>query len=181
MHSVERWFGDGFSQLHPLLQQLHRQGGNLQGKVDLRLGNGLAGLLGRRLAGRLGIPLEHPQVEFKVMIHSNGETLHWDRYFATTTALRSTFHPHGYWPAGYWLETTGALRLALAVDIHAGGWYWRPIKAWLHDVRVPLWLLPRTSAYKRIDNGRYHFHVGFALPLLGTLFSYSGTLSLSDQ
>lgn len=42
---------------------------------------------------------------------------------------------------------------------------------------IPLWLLPRTTAYKRIENDRYHFYVGFSLPLLGTLLSYSGNLS----
>ena len=49
----------------------------------------------------------------------------------------------------------------------------------MHGVRVPLWLLPRTEAYKRIDADHYHFHVGFSLPLLGLLFSYSGALQLA--
>ena len=53
---VEFWFGEGFSGLHPLLQRLHRQGGVLEGEVELATGAGLAGWLGRRLAGKLGIP-----------------------------------------------------------------------------------------------------------------------------
>ncbi len=181
MHLVEQWFGAGFAELHPLLQQLHRQGGNLHGQVDLQLGKGLAGTLGARLARRWGIAPDHPQVPLKVSIHSSGDTLHWNRYFADAAPMRSSFQPHGSWPDGYWIESTGGIRLALAVDVHDGGWYWRPLKAWVHGVRVPLWLLPRTEAYKRIEAERYHFHVGFSLPLLGLLFSYSGALQLELQ
>lgn len=48
---------------------------------------------------------------------------------------------------------------------------------WLHGVRMPLWLLPRTTAYKRIEAGRYRFQVAFSLPLLGTVLSYGGLLT----
>jgi hypothetical protein len=41
---------------------------------------------------------------------------------------------------------------------------------------LPLWLLPRFSAYKRVVDGRYSFHVGFALPGLGELMAYEGLL-----
>jgi hypothetical protein len=176
VHIVERWFGAGFNQFHPLLQLLHRQGGRLYGQVDLQLGCGLAGLVGARLAARLGIPTTQPRVDFQVEIHSDAVALHWNRCFADTVQLRSAFQPKGSWPHGYWLETTGALTLALAVDVREGGWYWQPLRAWLHGIPIPLWLLPRTQAYKRIENGLYHFYVGFSLPLLGKLFSYSGAL-----
>lgn len=178
MSIVERWFGPGFVQLNPLLQQLHQQGGKLHGQVDLQLGRDLAGIVGTRLATRLGIQTKHTPVAFQVDIHGTDDCLHWNRCFANSAVLYSRFQPSGSWPDGYWLESTGALTLALAVDIRQGGWYWRPLKAWLHGVRIPLWLLPRTEAYKRIENGRYHFHVGFSLPLLGNLLSYSGALQL---
>jgi hypothetical protein len=176
VHIVERWFGTGFAELHPQLQQLHRQGGTLHGQVNLQLGNGLAGILGARLAARLGIPMEQPRVAFRVDIHSEGDTLHWNRAFADAALVCSSFQPKGSWPNGHWIESTGALKLSLAVDIQEGGWYWRPLKAWLYGVRIPLWLLPRTRAYKRIEDGLYHFYVGFSLPLLGNLLSYSGAL-----
>lgn len=178
MSIVERWFGAGFAQLHPLLQQLHQQGGKLHGQVALQFGEGLASVIGARLAARLCIPTTPAQVAFRVDIHGTDDSLHWNRCFAYSSLLRSHFQPRGSWPEGYWLESTGALKLALAVDIQQGGWYWRPLKAWLHGVRIPLWLLPRTEAYKRIEDGRYHFHVGFSLPLLGNLLSYSGALQL---
>ncbi|WP_339413076.1 DUF4166 domain-containing protein [Pseudomonas sp. EA_35y_Pfl2_R5] len=180
MSVVERWFGADFTQLHPLLQSLHRKGGKLHGLVDLQLGRGLAGIIGARLATRLGIPAELARVAFQVDIHDTDNALHWNRCFADNATLYSSFQPSGNWPNGYWLESTGSLKLALAVDVHQGGWYWRPLKAWLHGVRIPLWLLPRTEAYKRIEEGLYHFYVGFSLPLLGKRLSYSGTLQLDN-
>ena len=178
MSVVERWFGAGFTQLHPLLQKLHQQGGKLHGDVDLQFGRGLAGVIGVRLATRLGVPTKQARVKFQVNIHDSDNTLHWNRYFADSAVLYSRFQPSGSWPHGHWLESTGAVKLALAVDVIEGGWYWRPLKAWLHGVRIPLWLLPHTEAYKRIEEGRYQFYVGFSLPLLGNLFSYSGALQL---
>ena len=181
MPVVERWFASGFTQLHPLLQKLHHQGGKLHGQVDLQFGRGLAGVIGVRLATRLGVPTQQAHVEFQVDIHEADNALHWNRCFASNAMLYSCFQPSGSWPDGHWLESTGALKLALAVDVSQGGWYWRPLKAWLHGVRIPLCLLPRTKAYKRIEEGRYQFYVGFSLPLLGNLFSYSEALQLETQ
>lgn len=175
---VESWFGEGFIGLHPLLQRLHRQGGVLEGEVELATGAGLAGWLGRRLAGKLGIPLGARRVPLRVDIHCDESGLHWNRRFAGSATLVSLFRPVGRWPDGHWEECTGALRLALQVDTRDGGWRWVPIAAWVRGIRIPLALLPRTAAYKRIEGGRYHFYVGFSLPGLGELFSYSGGLEL---
>ncbi|HET6430719.1 hypothetical protein [Dyella sp.] len=56
--AVTRWFGPAFGQLHPLLQSLHRHGGELHGPVAVRFGRGVAGIAGRRLARALGIPTD---------------------------------------------------------------------------------------------------------------------------
>src|SRR5690349_20256630 len=57
---VEEWFGSGFAELHPLLQLLHRKGGVLRGPVEVSFGQGLAGVVGRRLASRLRLALAAP-------------------------------------------------------------------------------------------------------------------------
>ena len=43
-------------------------------------------------------------------------------------------------------------------------------------MRMPLWLLPETTAYKCIEGGRYRFCVSISLPLLGTVLSYGWLL-----
>lgn len=174
---VETWFGEAFTQLHPLLQELHRSGGTLSGTVEVRLGTGLAGWAGRRLAQKLGVPSCDGIATMSVAIFSTDTELHWNRTFNETSTFASTFTPTGRYPSGYWIESSGLLRLKLAVSIVNGGWVWRPIGGRLAGIPFPLWLLPRTAASKCINNGQYQFKVEVGLPLLGTVLSYSGNLA----
>lgn len=171
-----RWFGEHFNELHPLLQAIHTDGGTLAGPVSITLGRGLAGLVGRRLASKLGIPVDAGEHSLQVTISNQADGLHWDRCFDGKQWMRSLFQPVGQWPEGYWVESTGPIRLSLTVDIRQGGWYWQFIKGQLGIIPLPRWLLPQTTAYKRIENGRYRFYVGISVPMLGTVLSYSGLL-----
>lgn len=180
-NAVTMWFGENFNRLHPLLQALHRRGGKLSGPVALRFGTGLTGVLGHRLARKLGIPAVAGQHQLDVEIGHDATTLHWRRRFDLTHHVHSSFHPHGHWPDGHWIEHIGPFELKLAVDVIDGGWHWRTIAVRLHGLRVPLWLVPRSTAYKRIEEGRYRFFVGFSLPILGEVFSYSGLLETSPH
>jgi hypothetical protein len=177
---VEAWFGDAFAQLHPLLQELHRSGGVLSGTVDVRLGTGLAAWVGQRLARKLGVPPRNGSASMRVSIYSSETALHWDRTFNNSSTFASTFTPAGRYPSGYWVESSGRLRLQLAVFIVNGGWVWRPIGGRLWGVPIPVWFLPRTVASKCIDDGQYQFKVEVGLPLLGTALSYRGKLALTS-
>jgi hypothetical protein len=173
---VRNWFGSKFETLDPLLQQLHLNGGVLKGEVKIFVGKGISGFLGRHLARKLGIPIEQPYARFRVDIHSDSKRLYWSRCFNEMQQMNSTFEPVGNWPDGVWIEQTGTIRLALTVDVIGGGWYWRPNKAWLGIIRLPLILMPKTTAYKRIEHDHYCFYVGFSIPFIGMLLSYSGYL-----
>jgi hypothetical protein len=174
--AVSRWFGPRFAELHPLLQQLHLNGGVLRGWVTVQTGTGLGGWIGRRLARKFSVlPTDRPHV-LTVNISHGADGLHWQRGFDHQVAVTSLFAPVGTLPDGYWLEHIKAVRLALTVDIIDGGWHWRCLKTWVYGIPIPRWLAPRTTAFKRIEQGRYRFYVGFALPGLGTVFSYSGLL-----
>lgn len=173
---VEQWFGAKFAQLHPLLQKLHLHGGQLSGVVDIHVGAGLAGVIGTALARTFCIPAKSASHEFTVDIFHAADGLHWHRRFGGESPMRSLFVPVGHLPDGYWIESNGPIRMALTVDVRHGGWHWRPKKIWLHGLRMPLWLLPKTTAYKCIEDGRYRFCVSISLPLLGTVLSYGGLL-----
>ncbi len=179
MHSklVSDWFGADFVKLHPLLQQLHKQGGQLAGKVEIARPAGLAGALGKALAGKLGIPTQTGEHDLLVTISHQPDGLCWDRCFNHQSTMHSTFVPTGQLPDGYWLESSGPVQLYLTVDTDQGGWHWRCLKMKVHGLRLPLWLMPKTTAYKTIEGDKYRFYVGFSLPLLGTLLSYSGLLT----
>lgn len=177
---VENWFGDQFTQLHPALQQLHRIGGRLTGGVEITYGKGITGVLGRRLAKKMNFPNAGLH-QLTVSISHDRDGLHWARSFDGRAPVESLFKPVGSIDCGYWLETTGPLQMKLTVDIIDGGWFWRCLKVNFLGLPVPRWLLPRTDAYKTIENEKYRFHVAFSLPLIGTLVSYRGLLTLESQ
>lgn len=175
LNPVQRWFGPRFSLLHPELQALHLHGGRLRGEVDLTTGTGLAGIIGRRLARRMGLP-EPGRHAFAVDIHHDGRGLHWQRRIGSTATMNSYFVPHGVQPDGHWTEDSGPLQLRLTVDIIDGGWYWRCLGVSVGWLRLPRWLFPRSVGHKRFEQGKYRFRVAIALPLLGEVLSYGGVL-----
>jgi hypothetical protein len=75
------------------------------------------------------------------------------------------------------IEETGSLKMTFTVDIAEGGWHWRCLSVSFMSVPLPTWLFPRSKAYKTIVGDKYRFHVGFAVPLLGTVLSYGGDLA----
>lgn len=175
-NAVTLWFGSHFAQLHPLLQALHRDGGTLKGVVDIKLGPGLAGWFGRRLAHALGVPTDAPRRGFAVDIRHDATSLTWTRRFDNGDLMSTIFHPVGTWPDGHWIERTGRVRVKMTVDVVDGGWYWRGVGIRVGALPLPLWLFPRSNAYKRIEAGKYVFCVEFALPFVGTALRYSGFL-----
>lgn len=179
--AVEAWFGEGFQRLHPMLQQLHRSGGVLSGQVNVSFGRGLAGVIGRRLARKLGIPPVEGAVDLKVSIHSTATALHWDRTFNENSEFKSVFTPVGHYPDGHWIESSGSLRLRVGVGIVNGGWVWEPRGGQLWGLPIPTWLLGHTSASKQIELGLYQFNVRIDLPLFGNVLAYGGQLTLSPS
>ena len=173
--TVQSWFDGRFGELHPLLRQLHLIGGELAGPVNIAYGKGLAGFIGRRLAKKMNIP-EAGQHTLVVRISHQPDGLHWDRCFDGLVDMRSVFTPVGKIGAGYWMENSGPLKMRLTVDITDGGWYWRCLSFRFQGIPFPVWLFPHSKAYKTVEDGRYRFYVGFSLPVLGELLSYSGLL-----
>jgi hypothetical protein len=178
---VETWFGVDFARLHPQLQALHRRGGRLSGPVDVRLGSGIAGWIGRRLARRIGVPLPDPRNTLEVVIFDDAQSLHWHRRFNAGREFRSRFVAHGNFPDGYWVEATGSIELVLGVRILDGAWHWQQRGGRCKGIPLPRWLMPQTVAYKEVRDGLYRFSVDMRLPLLGSLLSYRGGLMLQAR
>lgn len=178
MHNVViEWFGESFSNLHPLLQRLHQKGGELSGQVDICYGEGIAGYIGKRIALKIGLPPVPGKTDFTVIISHDERSLYWSRVFDNQHRVDSVFTPYGYYPEGEWKETTGVLTVGLGVEIKQGDWHWQPKKIEYMGFSFPTILMPKTKAYKKIVNGQYRFYVGMSLPLLGEILSYSGDLT----
>jgi len=174
---VEEWFGKGFVELHPLLQRLHREGGVLSGVVEVSFGQGLAGVLGKRLASRMGVPAVAGTHRLQVNIYSEAGVLHWGRSFNGQSEFNSKFQPVGHYPFGHWLEQSGRLSLVLGVEVRDGGWHWQHRKTSLFGIPIPRVLFPTTLASKGIEGGLYRFSVEVRAPALGKLLGYSGALA----
>ena len=172
---VKNWFGDKFRDLHPLLQKLHTEGGRLTGDVEIYYGKGLAGIIGSRLAKKMNLPNKGSH-QLTVSIWHDNNGLHWGRCFNGQALVESLFKPVGHIGQGYWLERTGPLLMKLTVDINNGGWFWRCLKINFLGLPIPRWIMPKTKAYKIIENSQYRFHVEFSLPIIGSLVSYQGLL-----
>ena len=174
--NIKEWFGEKFSHLHPKLQALHTCGGQLSGQVKISYGKGVSGFIGKRLAKKMKLPNAGNHL-LTINITHDHEGMHWNRHFNDDSIIQSLFKPVGDIDHGYWVEKTGPLLMKLTVDIHEGDWYWRCLRIKLFGIPIPQWLMPKTQAYKRIEEGQYRFYVGFSLPILGHLVSYSGRLN----
>lgn len=177
MHNeiVKNWFGTDYDDLDPLLQKLHLMGGELSGNIDISYGTGISGLIGKRLAKKMKLPCQGRH-QLLVSISHSQKGLHWNRKFNDNNPVESLFVPYGNNKNGYWIETTGPVKMKLTVDIVNGGWFWRCLKISLCGLKIPLWFIPRSEANKIIENGKYVFNVSFTYPLLGNLVSYKGIL-----
>lgn len=173
---VKNWFENDFSDLDPLLQKLHLLGGELTGDIDLSYGVGIAGLIGKRLAKKMGLPGQGSH-KLLVSISHSKKGLHWNRKFNDNKLVESLFIPFGNHKNGYWIEKIGPIKMKLTVDIINGGWFWRCLKVSLFGLPIPLWFVPKSQAYKVVENNKYVFNVSFSYPLLGDLVSYKGVLN----
>jgi len=172
---VKNWFESDFSNLDPLLQKLHLSGGELSGDIDISYGKGIAGLIGKRLAKKMKLPSKGSH-KLLVSIYHSSKGLHWDRTFNDDNIVESLFVPVGNNKNGYWVETTGPLKMKLTVDIIEGGWFWRCLSISLFGLPIPTFFVPKSQAYKIIENSKYIFNVSFTYPLIGSLVSYRGVL-----
>ena len=95
---TEKWFGDHFTELHPKLQKLHSEGGELNGEVRVEYGTGVAGLLGKRLGKKLGLPQQTESTSLRVVISHTDQEMNWSRQFGSASKpMVSVFKPVGNW------------------------------------------------------------------------------------
>jgi len=95
--------------------------------------------------------------------------------------MKSIFQPIGNIKDGFWIEKTGPLHIKLTIDVKEGGWYWRCLSFTFLGIPLPTKIFPESKAYKRIEDGKYRFYVGFKLWFLGELLSYGGLLNLEEN
>lgn len=162
--------GREFARLAPAVQAVH--GGRsltLHGQADVVRGKSLLAQV-LCLVGRLA--QDQARCPVRVEIEANGDREVWTRHFGSSSCMRSVFTARG----GTLCERFGPAALQFVLSAEEGSVAWRPVRARVFGVPLPVkWLAEiRARAFER--SGVYVFDVKVALPRVGTIIEYRGQL-----
>lgn len=171
----EHVMGDAYQRLDATVRAFHdlRGEAELHGQVETEAP---AGALAALLARVLGAPRTRMQgaLRFELACEAGQQT--WTRHFPQRT-MRSRMQLHG----GNLVETLGPTRLVFALEEDGGGLVMVLRSMRFLGVPCPKWLLPRIEAREQGREGRLHFQVRAALPVIGPVTGYRGWLELPAQ
>ncbi|QAY75539.1 SDR family oxidoreductase [Sphingosinicella sp. BN140058] len=163
---------EAFDTLAPSLRELHgvlRNGGGAGRARVVRGRNPLARLVARLF--RFPAEGEHP-LHVELTECKGLET--WIRDFGGRR-----FQSNLYARGGLLVERFGLLRFGFALPTDGtGGLAMVMRRWWLGPVRLPLTIAPRAPAREWEEDGRFHFDVSIALPLIGLVVAYRGWLNV---
>jgi NAD(P)-dependent dehydrogenase (short-subunit alcohol dehydrogenase family) len=164
-----RAMGDAFDRLPPALREIHSmlRDGGASGEATVTRGTHP---LARLVAGLIGFP---PAGAHRLHVcfreRDGGETWARDfsgRIFSSRLSMR----------AGRLTERFGPLAFAFDLLSDAHGLEMVIRRWWLGPLPLPLLLAPRSRAREWEEDGRFHFDVPIALPLIGDVVRYRGWL-----
>lgn len=162
--------GRKFERLAPPLKRLHATAGNrhYRGNATVIRGRGwISWLLGQLAA----LPPAAERIDIAIAIEVRGERERWTRHFGSYR-MCSTL-----WRQGDLLcERLGPLRFTFALDVPGNAIEWRVVHIRALGVPLPVRWFGGVRAHEFAANGAYCFDVAAALPLVGLLVRYRGTL-----
>ncbi len=170
----KRLMGPAFHTLPPTLQAMHQpwRDASAEGEAEV---TGSDNVVARAIARIIGFsaPGHHVlRVDFAV----RGGTERWTRAFGDrsfTSELSAS--------KGQLVERFGPLRFRFGLPADDTGLSMR-MRGWsVFGVRLPLILSPRTMAREWEVDGRFHFDVSIALPLIGPVVRYRGWLATAER
>jgi hypothetical protein len=164
----QRVLRDRFDLLCPTLRRFLSQetGGRAFGRMSVRRP---AGRLRNLAASALGIPSagEYDLV-LEVTPHAAGQR--WVRRFGAHTleSIQTEYR-------GLLIESSGPGSLGFELIVGDGALFFRPCRAWVLGMRLPLWLAPCIEADNRpSDSGGWRVQLRFRVPLFGLVGEYEG-------
>jgi hypothetical protein len=168
-----RVMGERFAALPPAVRAIHEvlRDGGAAGEAEVRRGRNP---LARFIAWALGFPTEGThRLHVAFAERDGGER--WTRDFSGRT-FSSFLSERG----GHLTERFGLIRFAFDLPSDSAGLRMPIRRWWFGPLPLPLFLAPRSEAREWEEEGRFHFDVPIALPLLGPLVHYRGWLEPAD-
>ena len=135
----QRVLGDRFELLAPALGRFLSKecGGRASGRLSVTRA---AGRLRNLAAAVLGIP---PPGEYDLLLevspHAAGQS--WVRHFGAHT-LETTQSDY----RGLLVESSGPASIGFELSVEGSALLFRPLRAWVLGIRLPLWMAPRIEA-----------------------------------
>lgn len=171
----ERAMGESFDRLPLAVRRFHKLVGmqELHGWVDTDAPSTLAA---RLLALCIGTPLRATSGPMRFELQAAPETETWTRHFPSqrmTSRMRLD--------ARRVVEELGAARLTFDLCEAEGRLVMRLMGLHFMGVPCPRWLLPRIVAEETGQIDRLHFRVQASLPVIGTVASYRGHLTIVEK
>lgn len=171
----ERAMGESFDRLPPAVRRFHRLVGlqELHGWVDTDAPSSLGA---RLLARFLGTPLQATSGPIRFELDAGPDAETWTGHFpaqSMTSQMRID--------ALKIEERLGATRLTFDLCETDGRLEMRLQGLRFLGLPCPKWLLPRLIAEETGQGDRLHFRVRASLPVIGTVASYSGHLTVAEM
>jgi hypothetical protein len=172
----QRLLQERFELLTPVLRRFLGAPGAVRASGRLTVTRA-PGRLRNLVASALGIP---PAGAFDLLLdvspHAVGQR--WKRRFGSGHELQTDQADY----RGLLVESSGPASLGFELIVEGGALLFRPRRAWLLGLPLPLWLAPGVEADNRpAGPGSWRVCVRFRVPLLGRVAEYEGDVIPEGQ
>jgi hypothetical protein len=166
---------EDFEDLPGAVKAAHRAGPVTRLGGTARI-EGAESSIGALVAWLFGFPPSSDDVRVRVVMRLDRDgTEIWQRDFGGRT-FQSRLQPSR---RGMAVERFGPFSFDLSVEAAADGLTLRVVGWRLGKIRLPRWLAPKSTAVEHVDaDGQFCFDVPIALPFVGGLVRYRGSMTL---
>jgi hypothetical protein len=170
----ERALGALWDRLPPQVRAIHALGSGRSASGVASVVRG-KGLLSRLVAALMGLPSEGTDVPLTVRFTQSRGRERWTRRFGDKE-FHSEMSAGSGREEGLLIERFGPCSVGLALVWETPRLKFIVRRCRLGPISLPRWLSPTSDTYETAEEGRFHFDVTIAHPLLGLLVRYRGWL-----